>query len=62
MYARNVAALVRHLAPKGELVLDFADDITRAVCVTTGGEVVLDRPAPAPVPPEPAARPQEARV
>ena len=62
MYSRNVAALVRHLAPKGELVLDFADDITRAVCVTTGGEVVLDRPAPAAFPTEPAPRPQEARV
>jgi len=39
MYARNVAALVTHLTPGGELKLDLDDDITSAVCVTAGGAV-----------------------
>jgi NAD(P) transhydrogenase subunit alpha len=39
MYAKNVAALVVLLAPKGELNLNFSDDIISAVCVTAGGEV-----------------------
>jgi NAD(P) transhydrogenase subunit alpha len=34
LYARNVAALLQHLAPEGELVLDFDDDITGGACVT----------------------------
>ncbi len=28
LYARNVSALVQHLAPEGELKLDFEDEIT----------------------------------
>ena len=39
MYAKNVAALVVLLAPKGELNLNFTDDIISAVCVTAGGEI-----------------------
>jgi NAD(P) transhydrogenase subunit alpha len=39
MYAKNVAALVTLLAPKGELNLNFADDIIDAVCITAGGEI-----------------------
>src|SRR5687767_7610681 len=39
MYAKNVAALVTLLAPKGELNLNFADDIISAVCVTAGGKI-----------------------
>ncbi len=39
MYAKNVAALVTHLTRDGALNLDLADDITSAVCVTTGGEI-----------------------
>jgi NAD(P) transhydrogenase subunit alpha len=39
MYAKNVAALVALLAPKGELSLNFADDIIAAVVVTAGGEI-----------------------
>src|SRR5688572_28152079 len=39
MYAKNVAALVVLLAPKGELNLNFGDDIINAVCVTAGGEI-----------------------
>jgi NAD(P) transhydrogenase subunit alpha len=34
LYARNVAALLTHLAPEGELNLDFADEITAGACVT----------------------------
>jgi NAD(P) transhydrogenase subunit alpha len=34
LYARNVAALLTHLAPEGELKLDFGDEITSGACVT----------------------------
>src|SRR5512132_1320680 len=34
LYARNVSALVQHLAPEGELKLDFEDEITSGACVT----------------------------
>ena len=34
LYARNVQALLNHLAPEGELVLDFDDEITSGACVT----------------------------
>lgn len=34
LYARNVSALLQHLAPGGELALDFADEITASACVT----------------------------
>jgi proton-translocating NAD(P)+ transhydrogenase subunit alpha len=39
LYARNVAALVSHLAPEGELKLDFEDEITAGACVTRKEEV-----------------------
>jgi NAD(P) transhydrogenase subunit alpha len=39
MYAKNVAALVTLLAPKGELNLNFGDDIISAVCVTAEGDI-----------------------
>jgi NAD(P) transhydrogenase subunit alpha len=39
LYARNVAALLHHLAPEGELVLDFDDEITAGACVTRREEV-----------------------
>jgi NAD(P) transhydrogenase subunit alpha len=39
MYAKNIAALVTLLAPKGELNLNFSDDIIDAVTVTAGGQV-----------------------
>ena len=39
MYSKNVAALVMLLAPKGELNLNFGDDIISAVCNTANGEV-----------------------
>jgi NAD(P) transhydrogenase subunit alpha len=34
LYSRNVAALLLHLAPEGELVLDWEDEITSGACVT----------------------------
>jgi proton-translocating NAD(P)+ transhydrogenase subunit alpha len=34
LYSRNVEALLRHLAPEGELVLDWEDEITAGACVT----------------------------
>jgi NAD(P) transhydrogenase subunit alpha len=39
MYAKNVAAFVSLLAPKGELELNFKDDIVDAVVITANGEV-----------------------
>ena len=39
LYARNVSALLQHLAPEGELVLDFEDEITAGACVTRKEEV-----------------------
>jgi proton-translocating NAD(P)+ transhydrogenase subunit alpha len=39
MYSKNVAALVTLLAPKGELNLNFDDDIISAVCITANGEI-----------------------
>jgi NAD(P) transhydrogenase subunit alpha len=34
LYSRNVSALLLHLAPGGELALDFDDEITGGACVT----------------------------
>jgi H+-translocating NAD(P) transhydrogenase subunit alpha len=39
LYARNVGALLQHLAPEGELVLDWEDEITSSACVTRREEV-----------------------
>ena len=39
LYARNVAALLHHLAPEGELALDWDDEITAGACVTRKQEV-----------------------
>jgi NAD(P) transhydrogenase subunit alpha len=40
LYARNVGALLGHLAPDGELAIDAADEITGATLVCQGGQVV----------------------
>jgi NAD(P) transhydrogenase subunit alpha len=40
LYARNVSALLQHLAPGGELTLDFDDEITAGACVTRPKEAV----------------------
>jgi NAD(P) transhydrogenase subunit alpha len=42
MYARNVAALLKHLAPEGKLSIDLSDEITGAIAVTANGDVRLD--------------------
>jgi H+-translocating NAD(P) transhydrogenase subunit alpha len=34
LYSRNIAALLQHLAPEGELRLDWDDEITSGACVT----------------------------
>ncbi|MGB8004749.1 MAG: hypothetical protein WCF27_10880, partial [Gaiellaceae bacterium] len=34
LYARNVSALLQHLAPEGDLALDWDDEITAGACVT----------------------------
>jgi NAD(P) transhydrogenase subunit alpha len=34
LYARNVSSLLQHLAPDGELTLDWDDEITAGACVT----------------------------
>jgi NAD(P) transhydrogenase subunit alpha len=39
LYSRNVAALLHHLAPDGELALDWDDEITSGACVTRTEEV-----------------------
>ncbi len=38
LYARNVSALLTHLAPEGTLALDFSDEITAGACVTRKDE------------------------
>jgi NAD(P) transhydrogenase subunit alpha len=38
LYSRNVAALLQHLAPEGELQLDFDDEITAGACVVRPAE------------------------
>ncbi|MBI4421055.1 MAG: NAD(P)(+) transhydrogenase (Re/Si-specific) subunit alpha, partial [Gemmatimonadetes bacterium] len=42
MYARNVSSFLLHLVKDGRLRLDFEDEITRATCVTHGGEIVSE--------------------
>jgi H+-translocating NAD(P) transhydrogenase subunit alpha len=39
LYARNVDALLQHLAPEGELTLDWEDEITSGACVAGKREV-----------------------
>jgi len=39
LYSRNVSALLTHLAPEGELQLDWEDEITAGACVTRRKEV-----------------------
>jgi NAD(P) transhydrogenase subunit alpha len=40
LYSRNVQALLLHLAPSGELALDWSDEITAGACVTKKEGVV----------------------
>jgi NAD(P) transhydrogenase subunit alpha len=34
LLSRNIASLLQHLAPEGELALNWEDEITRGTCVT----------------------------
>jgi NAD(P) transhydrogenase subunit alpha len=43
LYANNVANLLLHLAPGGELNLDFEDEITAGACVTHQGRIISER-------------------
>jgi NAD(P) transhydrogenase subunit alpha len=40
LYGRTVAALIRHLAPGGDLALDFEDEIVREACVSHAGRAL----------------------
>jgi NAD(P) transhydrogenase subunit alpha len=40
MYSRNMEKLIMHLTKEAALVLDTADEITRGMMITRGGEVV----------------------
>ena len=46
LYSRNVLSLLQHLAPGGELALDFDDEITAGACVAGKPEAPAAR-APA---------------
>jgi NAD(P) transhydrogenase subunit alpha len=39
LYSRNIQALLLHLAPEGELELDWSDEITSGACVAGKQEV-----------------------
>ena len=43
LYAANITAFLKLLAPKGELVMNREDQIIRDTLVTHGGEVVNSR-------------------
>jgi NAD(P) transhydrogenase subunit alpha len=43
MFGKNVLTLINHLAPKGELKIDRADEITRETMATQAGEVTSAR-------------------
>jgi NAD(P) transhydrogenase subunit alpha len=43
LYANNVSNLLTHLAPEGNLRLDFEDEITAGCCITHEGRVVNER-------------------
>jgi NAD(P) transhydrogenase subunit alpha len=56
MFSKNIQTLVKHLVPKGELALNFEDQIARGATITHDGKVVHEATAkalgiePAPVP------------
>lgn len=39
LYSRNMLSFINHLAPEGELELDFEDEITDGSCIAHGGEI-----------------------
>ena len=44
LYSRNVLALLQHLAPGGELALDWNDEITSGACVAGKQEAPTPEP------------------
>jgi H+-translocating NAD(P) transhydrogenase subunit alpha len=40
MYAKNIATLLKHIAPNGDLQFDMEDEITKGVVLTRDGEVL----------------------
>jgi len=43
MFAKNVVTFLLHLAPRGDVKIDQADEITRDTLVTSGGDIVNAR-------------------
>jgi H+-translocating NAD(P) transhydrogenase subunit alpha len=43
LYGNNVVNLLKHLAPEGNLSLDFEDEITAGAVVTHDGQIVNER-------------------
>jgi NAD(P) transhydrogenase subunit alpha len=43
LYARNLITFLKHLAPKGELVIDLEDEITKGTLLTRQGAIANDR-------------------
>jgi NAD(P) transhydrogenase subunit alpha len=43
LYANNIVNLLKHLAPEGNLALDFDDEITAGAAVTHDGRIVNER-------------------
>jgi NAD(P) transhydrogenase subunit alpha len=43
LYGNNVVNLLKHLAPEGNLALDFEDEITAGAAITHDGQVVNER-------------------
>jgi NAD(P) transhydrogenase subunit alpha len=43
LYGNNIVNLVKHLAPEGELNLDFDDEIIAGAAVTHDGQIVNER-------------------
>jgi H+-translocating NAD(P) transhydrogenase subunit alpha len=43
LYGNNVVNLLKHLAPEGNLALDFEDEITAGAVVTHDGQIVNER-------------------
>ena len=39
LYSRNMLSFINHLAPEGEIELDFEDEITDGACIAHGGEI-----------------------
>jgi NAD(P) transhydrogenase subunit alpha len=43
LYGNNIVNLLQHLAPEGNLNLDFEDEITAGAAVTHNGDIVNER-------------------